>query len=109
MRRACELDPLSDFMNAHLPLLLFFAGNLDEAEREAERCVELFPECWFVPYARAWNAWTRRDAETTLSLFQRAIDESGAAIIEAFAIAARFTFGRVEEAQTVLEIGRAHV
>jgi TolB-like protein/tetratricopeptide (TPR) repeat protein len=102
MRRACELDPLSDFMNAHLPLLLFFAGNLDEAEREAERCVELFPECWFVPYARAWNAWTRRDAETTLSLFQRAIDQSGAALIEAFAIAARFTFGRVEEAQAVL-------
>ena len=102
MRRACELDPLSDFMNAHLPLLLFFAGNLDEAEREAERCVELFPECWFVPYARAWNAWTRRDAETTLSLFQQAIDQSGAAIIKAFAIAARFTFGRVEEAQAVL-------
>ncbi len=98
--RARDADPLNPMIHVHVSLCLFYAGRLDEAELEARKAQELFPDYWLVPYYRALISWKRRDGESALAHIEQALDMTGGAVpyIVCYAAAINFFFGREEDA-----------
>jgi tetratricopeptide (TPR) repeat protein len=95
---ARDLDPLNPLVHAHVSLFLFYAGRADEAEAEAIRSEELFPDFWLIPYFRSFVHWKRRDGETATALIEKAVEMTGGNVpyVACYAAAVHFWFGNEE-------------
>jgi serine/threonine protein kinase/tetratricopeptide (TPR) repeat protein len=98
---ALELDPLNPIIAAHHSLFLFYAGRNDEAETQARKALELFPDYWFHYYMLSYAAWKRREQEEAIAKMLKANELTGGNIpwLNCALAAMNFTFERPDEAE----------
>jgi len=98
---ALELDPLNPIIAAHYALFLFYAGRNDEAETEARKALELFPDYWFHYYMLSYVSWKRRDEDAAIANMERANELTGGEVpwLNLAMAAMSFTFGRPEDGE----------
>ena len=103
-RTARELDPLNPIIHTNLALVLFYGGRLDEAELEASRAGELYPDFWFLPYVQALFAWAKRDSEAAISLINRAHEMTGRGVpyVACYYAAIHYFFDRPDEGDAAM-------
>ena len=95
---ALELDPLNPIIAAHHSLMLFYAGQNDEAETAAREAQALFPDYWFNFYMLSYVNWKRRNDEAAITNMEKANELTGGDVpwLNCALAAMRFQFGEPE-------------
>jgi len=76
-RRALDIEPLSPIVRWNFVQNLFVAGRLEEAEREIESGLRLFPGAYFLLFFKGLIAWTRGDGAQAIAALDTATRAAG--------------------------------